>query len=529
MSEPIQILDHNGQPMVASQTGSGMGGDIASWNARPQMRDEALLQHKAGTDGKAQDLIQSHGIASGAVQIHVDNIVGHQFRINAKPLYNRLGISAEDARSWAKDTEAAWFEYAEDSRCYIDAEERRTFSMLIRDAVRGHVSTGEILSTAEWINHRGSPYKTAIKMIAPHRVSNPNGAMDTDRLRGGVALNQYGAARAYHVETSKTGNYGMLGLGTWKKIPVSKSWGRKQFIHIFDPVGDGNCRGSTGFLSVLSRLKMLDKYQSVRLENAVINAMYAATIETDLDSETAFQIIGGEKAGSDKLIDYMGTVEQYHSNANITMNGAKIPHLMPGEKFKLNAPGNVDNGFAAFEKSILRYVAAGLNISFEQLAKDYSQVSYSSARASLMNEHRYFMGRRAIIAARYANEIYQLWLEEAINLGQVKLPRKAKYNFYEAKAAWSRANWIGAGRLSIDGVKEVKEAILRIEAGLSSYEKEFSIMGEDYQEMFEQQLREMKERKEAGLPRASWAMAEQLAPNEPEQQAGNNGSNTSTH
>jgi len=34
--------------------------------------------------------------------------------------------------------------------------------------------------------------------------------------------------------------------------------------------------------------------------------------------------------------------------------------------------------------------------------------------------------------------------------------------------------------------KEIKEAILRIEAGLSTYEDELALMGKDYQEVFDQ-------------------------------------------
>lgn len=38
---------------------------------------------------------------------------------------------------------------------------------------------------------------------------------------------------------------------------------------------------------------------------------------------------------------------------------------------------------------------------------------------------------------------------------------------------------------------------------MSTYEKELSLLGEDYQEVFAQQVRESKERKEAGLTPAS--------------------------
>jgi capsid protein len=53
---------------------------------------------------------------------------------------------------------------------------------------------------------------------------------------------------------------------------------------------------------------------------------------------------------------------------------------------------------------------------------------------------------------------------------------------------------------------------MRIEGGLSTYEKELALLGEDYQEVFAQQVRESKERKEAGLPPASWVKMEAMAP-----------------
>ncbi|EOU82475.1 portal protein [Escherichia coli KTE27] len=48
---------------------------------------------------------------------------------------------------------------------------------------------------------------------------------------------------------------------------------------------------------------------------------------------------------------------------------------------------------------------------------------------------------------------------------------------------------------------------MRIEAGLSTYEKELALMGEDYQDIFRhfrQQVRESAERQKAGLSRPVW-------------------------
>ncbi|SDI11672.1 phage portal protein, lambda family, partial [Vibrio xiamenensis] len=202
----------------------------------------------------------------------------------------------------------------------------------------------------------------------------------------------------------------------------------------------------------------------------------------------------------------------YYSAQNIKFNGVKAPHLYPGDKFNLHSAGNADNGFSALEASIIRYIAAGLGLDYAQLSKNYSQMSYSTIRAAHNDSWRYFMGRRKIIANRLANQIFGLLFEEMVVRKYITLPSKARYSFQERRSAWTKSDWIGSGRLAIDGLKEVKESVLRIESGLSTYEREMAILGEDYQETFEQQVREMEERKANGLPPPSWMALQALAP-----------------
>ena len=514
----VKILDANGQPMASGFSGAqeGFGGQLAEWTPSLRTADASILPDLQMGSARSDDLVKNHGYAAGAVQLHVDNIVGSLFRLSYKPYWKALGISEADSRAFATDVEAAWREHAEDPvGCYLDAERKRTFTMMAREVVATHVNLGESMASAEWIRRAGSPFRTAIKMVSPKRVSNPGLAPDTARLRGGVEQDRYSSAIAYHVVNPR---YGMgeclngLMMGDWRRVPRETRWGRQQFMHIFEPREDGQTRAATQFMTVMEQMFMVDKLQKTKLQNAIINAMYAAVIESDLDSETAHNFITGATNGGMNhqkgLTEFLKYKGQFHQGAGVKMNGAKIPHLFPGESLNLKTPGNADNGFADLETAILRYTAAGMNVSYEQLARDYSKVNYSSARASMMETWRYFMGRRKMIAAKFASSVFALWFEEAIQRGLLTLPSSAKYNFYERKAAWCNTEWIGTGRLAIDGVKEVKESIMKIEAGLSTYEKELANMGEDYQEVFQQQVREMQERKEAGLPAASWAQAE---------------------
>lgn len=517
----VQILDVNGQPLRAKMgynaAGAGFAGQMAEWTPPLQSADAALLPGIDVANARADDLVRNNAIASGAVQIHIDNIVGSHFRLSYKPRNKRLDIKKEDLAAFRADVETLWMEEAEDEiGCWLDAERRRTFTMMVRETIGTHTIFNEAMAIAEWDASARRPCKTALRLVSPKRISNPDGMLDANRIRGGVKLGKKGDAKGYYVRSidNSSAAFG-LGYGyRWDYIPRETKFGRQRFLHIFEPTEGGQTRAANHFMSVMEQLHILPKLQHTKLQNAIINAMYAATIETELGPEVAMEIMGGDEI-SDKLGGYMMELAKFHKKGVSFNGGAKATHLLPNERLHLHTSGNVDNGFTSLEDSCLRWIARGFNIPYEALSQNYSQLSYSTARASMLESRRYFLGRRKVIASRFASNAFALWLEEKVDSRQILLPRSGrKLGFYDAKAAWCNAEWIGSGRLAIDGLKEVKEAILRIEAGLSTYEKELAEMGQDYQEVFEQQVIEMQERKNAGLPPPSWMQAEAFAPSE---------------
>ncbi len=415
-SNPQILNPKTGKPFAEyAGTGRGFGDQLTDWFPSTKTADAALLPSLDLGNARAEDLARNNGIAANGVQLHVDNIVGHRFRLSHKPMHTLLGITREDAIAFAKECEAAWNEHAEDEQgCYIDAERKSTATMLIRQLVATHTIMGEAMVVPIWEGQPGSLFKTSFKTISPKRVSNPDKSRDTDKLRKGVEINRFGAAVAYHVQNHSLDGFMGTGLGNkWVRIPRETSWGRQLFIHAFEPREDGQTRGANQFLSVMEQLRMLSKLQHTKLQNAIVNAMYAAVIETELGSDAAMELIGSVGEGRTDLAGYMGSVSDYYENRSIRMNGVKIPHLLPQESLNLATSGNVDNGFVELESSILRWISAGLNLPYEQLAKDYSKVSYSSARASMLEGFRYTLGRRKVIAAKIASSMFALWVRRS--------------------------------------------------------------------------------------------------------------------
>ena len=486
------IVDQQGNPYrnareTYSAAGMGRMGELTAFNSTAHSSDSALLPHHKTLNARTADAVRNGGFAKGGVQLHVDMMVGHQWKLSYKPNYRVLGISKEQADIFARDVEARFTDFSEDPDCLLDVEGKRTLTMFAREAARTHCMTGEIFAKAEWLNRKDRQYNTAINMINGFRIENPDNHISSPFLKAGVRIDRFGAARGYWVRTavesdSKLGDH----RNTFKYIPKRLRWGRMQMLHIFEPEGASQTRGGNNFLAILGKMPMLNKFQDATLQNAIVNALYAAVVKSDVDGEVIKDIMTGNPGAAQ---NYMMEKAAWHDSADVRLDGMKIPHLFLNESLELLNSENPGQSFGDFESSILRDMAAGLNLSYEQFSRNFSKSNYSSARASIAQSWKYMLGGRETIIKRFTSQIFSLWLEESIAIGTVKLPSGAP-NYYQAKSAWTRCDWIGAGKINIDGLKEVKESVELLKAGLSTYQIECAKFGNDYQDVFDQQLRE---------------------------------------
>jgi lambda family phage portal protein len=184
------------------------------------------------------------------------------------------------------------------------------------------------------------------------------------------------------------------------------------------------------------------------------------------------------------------------------IDGVSIPHAYPGTKLKLQNAGQPGGIGTNFEASLLRNIAAGLGLSYEEFSRDFTQTNYSSARAAMGQTWKMMQARKKSAADAFATDMYRLWFEEAYNRGEFAqfLPENAP-SFYDGmnKDFYTNCTWIGASRGQIDELKETQAALKRIEGGLSTYEVECARFGDDFREVFRQRQREKAMMDEMGL------------------------------
>jgi len=495
-----------------SQKAVGGGIEGAEHVSRELMRwvppiispDQQINPVKETADARARDSVQNNGYAMGAINTHKDSIVGAQYRLNAQPDFKILGADEAWAEEFQEIVESRFNLMADSPECWFDASRMNTLTGMVRLAVGGFMLTGEVLGTAEWLRSSGRPFSTAIQMVSPSRLSNPDNRADEPGLSRGVRKDLFGAPQGYYIRSAHPSQWFMGEIPTWRYVPATKPWGRRQVIHIIEQLQPDQTRGISDMVSVLKQMRMTGKFQDVTLQNAVVNATYAAAIESELPKDMVFSAMGAGQAGfGDMLGQYMTALQQYVGGGdNIAIDGVKMPHLFPGTKLSLKPMGTPGGVGGEFEESLLRHIAAPLGLSYEQFARDFSKTNYSSARASMAETWKYMNSRKKIVADRFASMIYLLWLEEEINAGNIPLPPgKTKDIFYDPvmREALSACTWIGASRGQIDEMKETQSAIMRIKAGLSTFEKECALLGEDFRKVFRQRAREEKMLKEMGL------------------------------
>lgn len=520
LTETIEV------PALTAQAAAFTAGDrssreLAGWKPNLKSADGDMLDEKELTEARAIDLVRNNGIASGAVQSRKDRVVGSTFRLVLSPDYKTLNLDRDALREWAKMVEGYFNAWANDPNCAVDAQRKRTFTEMLRDAEAMKFVQGEAFVSREWrfMPFNESPYGTCFQLIEPERVENPVGG-DATKMRAGVEVDSWGAPVAYHIRTRHPNDVGQgfePGLVEHDRITRHNRFGWLQMMHNFDQQRANQTRGFSPMASVVKRLKMLDRQENVQLELAIIAASLAIVIESQFGPNSALDALGASPMGH--LGEYVGAQSEFKKASPVLFDGVKIPHLFPGEKLNVQQAQPPGDAFASFQEAMLRHAARGLNTSYESLSGDYSKTSYSSARASMAESWGAVQSAREFGPTKLATQMFRLWLREAVVRDLVPLPAGVdKLTFIQKESLFAKCSWIGSGRSAIDELKSAKANELLLNTHQTTLAQVAADSGQDWEELLEQRAEENRMMKELDLmPPEETPAAQSPARPEPEQ------------
>lgn len=450
--------------------------ELAGWTPALDTAN-AWLWNRDLAVARTRDLLASEPWAQGAVDRKLDMVVGAGWRPSIRPDLAAWGVPPEEAARLGREIEAAFRLWAEDPLCRCDAEETLSFSWLLHLQTLEQEVTGDGLSILRWKPRADWSFRTALQVVDSDRLSNPNLKPDRDGLVGGVETDPWGAPQAYHIRNAHPGDW-RFGASrkawTWERVERREPWGRPRVLHLFGKTRPGLSRGVSRLVAGLARFKQMQRFAEGELANAVINALFAATITSSFDPAVA-----QEHLTASATQGYQELRTAFYDTAAPMLGGARIQHLFPGDELKFLTSPRDTAGFESFFTVFLRSIASGLGIAYEQIAMDWSKVNYSSARAALVEVWRGILKARSLVAMMVAQPALLAVTEDALDQGLITAPAAAPA-LYEAPAAWLRGRWIGPPRGWVDPVKEPQGALMAIEAGLSNWEDAAADQGVDF-------------------------------------------------
>jgi lambda family phage portal protein len=489
------------KPTVGAQYMKG-GTSPFFFNWRPALRDSRDDAREAYmiAAARAIDAIQNSGWLTGAVNQAIGATVGDGLRLASKPDAKAIGMTQSQADDWSKDVEAKHKLWA-NSPIECDARATMTVADMEGAVLKSYFSHGETVGLLPLVNRPGATTRTKVKLLPAHKLMQDSNGF---RQYQGITTDGWGMPVSYRFSLRMREMYEEI-----VDVRARDRLGRQQVIHVFDGEIE-QMRGVTPLAPALRVCRQYDQLSDATLTASLIQAIFAATIESEAPTDAVLQALQDEDeqgVGGGNMDALLAAKGGWYDGTKIDLGRAgKIAHLFPGEKLIFNGSKTPNSTYEAFAKFLMREIARCLGLSFETLTGDYTAATYSSVRMSTSELWPLTVRRRAKIPARFRQLVFEAWLEEQIETGIIPFPG-GLHGFIANRAAACNAEWKGPPKPQADDLKTAKAHQTYRSMGVITDEQICNDLGTDVEDVYRQRAHEKTLREKYELPEGDPATA----------------------
>jgi lambda family phage portal protein len=488
---------------VRSYDGAKKDRTNSNWTPANRSPDLELLSDAATIRARARDLVRNNAYARGIINALVRNVIGCGIVPQAR-ITNEAQEPIEALNNQCDTLFDRWARVA-------DAGGRLTFWEIQRLVYREVIEAGECLvhfTTIE--DDRSRPLTLALELIDADRLADDymtarRATIEAgNELRRGVEVDALGRPVAYWIYPGHPSDIS-FGYVTPIRRPAS------EFLHLYRLDRIGQTRGISLFAPLISWLKNLGYYVDNELQASAVASCFTAAITT----------LAGPADGGLLSTDDTTTADTDGNQFEYLQPGM-VARLMPGEKIETVDPTRPNASADAWINLMLRSMAVGAGLSYERMAKDYSQTNYSSARASDLEDRREFRADQEWLEYHLIGPVWQRFIEAAVLEGRLTIPAAqlvADYDRYTAHA-YQAPGWEW-----VDPVKEAQSSQLALASNLTTLADELGQRGRDLVDTLRQRQREKELLKQMGLEEQPEPPATNSTPNEDNSDAEQEASN----
>lgn len=395
---------------------------------------------------RSRELARNNPHARRFLQLSAENIVGPKGITLQARVQDAAGN--QDAAT-NRMLEAAWADWARPGVCTPDR--RYGFKDVLWGMVLAERREGEALLRIlpGW---RGNRYRFAVQPLDTDLLDieyNVPPGRGQNEIRMGVEIDAFEAPVAYWLwtnhpsDTSRTDRERV-------RVPAD------EIIHYYDPMRPGQTRGYPKMAAVMLTVRHRLAYLEAEIMAARLGASKSVWFKLD----------------PDVYPDPDQSMEGFTLEAKPGVHEA----LPPGVEAQTWDPTHPTTAFEAFDRSMLRTVATGLDVSYASLTGDLENVNYSSIRAGMVAERAVWEREQDRLVDHVCRRVYLEWMRWAMTAGAIQDARR----FVELAAhEWQPRGWDW-----VDPYKDAQGKALEIKMGLTSRKRIAARRGVDVETVF---------------------------------------------
>jgi lambda family phage portal protein len=403
---------------------------------------------------RSRELARNDGYVSRYLKMLVTNVVGeHGIRVSMKARnddgsLDNIGnnIIEEEFRKWSRLGSCT----SDGKLSFLDAQ-KLFVETLARD--------GEVL--VRHINDKDNDYGYSMQFLEADHLDEQLNKKNTNKtsIRMGVEVNEFNKPINYHLWTKHPNENQIYFQDPKKKYIVVPA---KEMIHAYIQNRPEQTRGVPFTAPVMTSIKMLNGYLEAELVAARVGA-----------SKMGFFVGSGDE-------DYVG--EDFENTYNPVMNAeaGSFEQLPNGTSVETFDPNHPATAFGDFQKSVLREIASGLNVSYVELANNLEGVNYSSIRQGTIADRDNYRIMQKFLVEHFIEPVFRKWLNMAMTTKKVNLPFSKFDKFAQAVRFIPRSyEWV-------DPLKEANASINLLQNGLVTLQDIQKKYGRDVEELYEE-------------------------------------------
>lgn len=453
-------------------------------NSQRRPKNQSANQEMRGPYGAnelrawARSLVRDNAWAWGVVDTYVSSVVGKGIEVQSS-FEDESGGDIEWVNEIRDDVWSRWCETCELTGQFTFHEMQ---GLILREMIEAGECLVRLVTVPTKYRGRLRPVPLALELIEADRICEERdtwqaGVHGQNRVERGVELDELGAPVAYWVYPNHP-NEMFRGRSSPIRIPAT------EMLHLFMPDRIGQSRGVTLFASVISWMRDLGVYVDNELQASAVAACFTAAIKSN---DNAAGLVPGL---AEQTTDSRGNSYEF-------LEPGLIMRLNEGEDLVTANPGRPNSGADPWIKLMLRAIAVGTGLSYETVARDYSQTSYSSNRASQLEDRRRFRRWQRYLINHLNLPVWDRFCFAAASIGQRGFPSAAELLANPRKAApcenmppsWE---WV-------DPQVEQTSAQASIDNFQSTYAQELGALGRQWRSVFYQRAKEERLKAQLGL------------------------------